>query len=334
MNAQDTISKNRISILPVPSFGYAPETGTYFGAVALFTFQKISDSLSRAGNAKIEFVYTLKKQIILETEWNMPINSGKHFTKGLIHYSKYPDRYFANNKSISDFEGYYFLSERFFAETSFLKKVNKHLYGGLSFKYVDYAVLKDSLPSNITIRNGNATVIGGGPALVFDSRDHLLTPTKGSYFWFNGGFFSSEFNYLKLIVDFRKYFSGRKGNTLSMRLFQEFCTSETPYFDLPRIGGDEITRGIYSGRFFDNNSTVLQLEYRYTVYRRWGFAVFGGGSTLYRRNMEVNKAELYGNAGTGLRFMIDRKGKTNLRLDYAVGSYNNSGFYVAFGESF
>lgn len=158
--------------------------------------------------------------------------------------------------------------------------MNRQLYGGISFKYVDYALLKDSPPLNVTIPNGNATVIGGGPTLVFDSRDHLLTPSKGSYFWFKRTIlFASEINYLKLIVDFRKYFSGSKGNTLSMRLLQEFCTTESPYFDLPRIGGDDITRGIYSGRFFDNNSSVLQLEYKYTVYRRWGIAVFGGGST-------------------------------------------------------
>lgn len=39
--AQDTISKNRIGILPVPSFGYSPETGTYFGAEHFLLFRKV-----------------------------------------------------------------------------------------------------------------------------------------------------------------------------------------------------------------------------------------------------------------------------------------------------
>ncbi|MBK9422686.1 MAG: hypothetical protein IPN54_00830 [Bacteroidetes bacterium] len=332
--AQDTISKNRIGILPVPSFGYSPETGTYFGAVALFTFQKNSDSISRAGNAKIEFVYTLKKQIILETEWNMPFDSGNYFTKGLIHFSKYPDRYFANEKGGSDFKGYYFLSERISAEASMLKRVRREFYGGLTFKFVDYSVLRDSFPLNIGIPDANATVIGGGPTVFFDSRDHLLTPSKGWYIWVNGGFYSSKNDYFKLTLDFRKYFSGKLGNTFSFRLLQEFNTSKSPFFDLPRIGGDEITRGIYSGRFFNDHSAILQMEYRFKVYRRWGVSVFGGGSTVYNRYSALNNLELFSNAGSGLRFMIDRKGKTNLRLDYAIGSYGSSGFYVAFGESF
>jgi hypothetical protein len=40
------------------------------------------------------------------------------------------------------------------------------------------------------------------------------------------------------------------------------------------------------------------------------------------------------NGGLGLRILVDKSENTNLRLDYAVGSGGQDGFYVAFGESF
>jgi hypothetical protein len=40
------------------------------------------------------------------------------------------------------------------------------------------------------------------------------------------------------------------------------------------------------------------------------------------------------NAGMGLRFLVDKQDRTNLRFDYAVGQDGNRGFYFSFGESF
>lgn len=32
--------------------------------------------------------------------------------------------------------------------------------------------------------------------------------------------------------------------------------------------------------------------------------------------------------------IIDKNERTNLRIDYAIGVQNQSGFYISFGESF
>lgn len=92
--AQDTLKQKKIKILPVPTFGYTPETRTYIGAVTLFTFDLYPDTTTRTSNAKFEVSYTWNKQLIIETGWNYFFKNEKYFTRGLLHYSKYPDQYY------------------------------------------------------------------------------------------------------------------------------------------------------------------------------------------------------------------------------------------------
>jgi hypothetical protein len=48
----------KVKVLPVPAFGYSPETKSYIGAVCLFNFNFYQDSFTRSSNAKIEFNYS------------------------------------------------------------------------------------------------------------------------------------------------------------------------------------------------------------------------------------------------------------------------------------
>ena len=65
VSAQDSIKAKKIKVLPVPAFGYSPETKTYLGAVCLFNLNLYDDTLTRSSNAKIEF-----KQKLKEINWD------------------------------------------------------------------------------------------------------------------------------------------------------------------------------------------------------------------------------------------------------------------------
>lgn len=91
---QENSSEHKISILPVPTFGYAPETKAYIGAVTLFTFKNLNDTLTRTSNAKVEFTYTWNKQTVFQSDWNYFTEEEKWFFRGLAHFSKYPDLYY------------------------------------------------------------------------------------------------------------------------------------------------------------------------------------------------------------------------------------------------
>lgn len=86
--AQDTDTSTKqppkIKVLPVPAFGHSPETSTYIGAVCLFTLDFYRDTLTRISNAKLEFNYTWRKQMIFEAGWNYFFREEKWYTQGTI----------------------------------------------------------------------------------------------------------------------------------------------------------------------------------------------------------------------------------------------------------
>jgi hypothetical protein len=88
------------------------------------------------------------------------------------------------------------------------------------------------------------------------------------------------------------------------------------------------------GRYRDKHIGLLQAETRLNVYRRWGLALFGGGAAVFPKFGALSRKSLKFNIGGGLRFMVDRRERINMRVDYALGSAGNQGFYIAFGESF
>lgn len=65
VTGQDSIKVKKLMILPVPAFGYSPETKTYLGAVTLFTINMYRDSATRTSNAKFEVNYTWNKPEVI-----------------------------------------------------------------------------------------------------------------------------------------------------------------------------------------------------------------------------------------------------------------------------
>ncbi len=328
----DSTQHKKVKILPVPAFGYSPETSTYVGAVSLLTIDLYNDSNTRTSNAKFEFNYTWRKQIIIETEWNYFFKKEAWFTKGRVHYSQFPDRYYGIGYRTQETEEHLYNSDRFIAELYILKGLNKQTFTGPSLKYIDY---RNVDPYN-SIKHPELTStssLGAGYTILKDSRDNILTPSKGIYCNIFLGYVFNQQQYVESIFDLRKYYSYKKV-TFSGRFYNELNFSDPPFYDYALLGGDKYVRGYYYGRFRDNNLSTIQIEARSIFVWRIGAAIFGGLSNVYNSFESFNLSYSKYNAGAGIRFVIDRKENINLRLDYAVGEDNSSGFYISFGESF
>lgn len=331
---QDSLKARKVKILPVPAFGYSPETRSYIGAVALFTFDLYKDSVTRISNAKVEFNYTQNKQLILETAWNYFFKQEKWFTKGQFHYSKFPDLYYGIGSQTPNSDKLVFNSNRIIMEAFVLKKIGAKLFTGLNAKYINYSNLNsDSSRVNFPELVGTST-FGLGYSLIKDTRNSLLTPTKGTYINCNTSYNFSNTNYLELMVDVRYYKTWKEKFTFSNRWVNDFNFGTPPFYDYAILGGDKFVRGYYYGRYRDNNLSSLQSEFRFPVVWRIGLSTFGGLSTIYSKTNGLKFSNVKTNYGIGLRFLVDKKDRTNLRLDYALGNDNNSGFYISFGESF
>lgn len=333
--SQDSVKVKKVTVLPVPAFGYSPETKTYVGAVCLFTFDLYKDSLTRKSNAKVEFNYTWNKQVIIESGWNFFSKEENYFTKGLIHYSKFPDFYYGIGSETPDSNKLAFSSKRFIFDVAVLKKIKAFLFTGFTLKYIEFGNVAPINSGNLfypeLVNNYN---LGVGYSILKDDRNSILSPTSGKYIYANVSYNFSRTNFLELFLDLRTYKTWKGKYTLAGRFVTDMNLNETPFYEQAFLGGDKFVRGYYYGRYRDRNLSTLQLEFRLPLFWRFGLASFGGLSNVYPSISKIDLSKTKFNAGLGLRFMVDNKDKTNLRIDYAIGNKHNSGFYISFGESF
>lgn len=324
----------RIKLLPVPSFGYAPETGTYIGAVCLFTLDFYKDSFTRVSNAKAEFNYTWKKQVIAEAGWNYFFKDEAWYTQGLLHYSKFPDLYFGIGENTGERSEIRYQSNRVIADVNFLRKIGNRVFAGPRMVYKSYSNIQYDTASVYYPELRDGGNMGLGYTLLKDTRNNLLNASKGVYFEWSNTFNFIDRRYMKLYLDMRGYRVLMKHITGAVRLYNEFSVGTPLFYDHALMGGDKLVRGYYYGRFRDNNLSTLQAEARIHLAGRFGITVFGGGTKVYGDFSRFSLNNVKPNYGAGLRFLIDRKSNINLRFDYAAGKGGQDGFYIAFGESF
>lgn len=184
-------------------------------------------------------------------------------------------------------------------------------------------------------------VTGLGASIEIDSRDNLVTPTRGLYLCYRPMFYPkflgnapSFFNSHEVIAD--SYFRAWKGSVIATDLRGKFNSSKAPWTMREMIASDGIRmRGYYMGAYMDNSQITAQVEVRQHIYRRFGMTVWGGGATLFSslkdfRNKEIKPEWVY-NWGIGLRFEF--KHNVNARIDYGFGK-NTAGLVFAIGEAF
>jgi len=338
VKAQDTLKVRKVKVLPVPAFGYAPETRYYVGAVSLFTMDFYNRPDTRKSTGKVEFNYTWNRQVILEGELNYFFREEKWFTSSSAHYSKYPDQYFGIGAATSDSNRVLFQSNRLKLDATLCRQIGNKLFLGGGARYVNYthiAALSEhaaAYPELVNSANAELKFL-----LFKDTRNNLLTPVHGEFYELISGInYTGNQLYLRIVGDARKYYSfgKNKSHVLAGRAFHTSVIGNAPFYDLAILGGDRIARGYFYGRFRDDHLSTLQVEYRTPYLWRLGLAGFGGVSVLYGPRTAFDGTNLKPNAGIGLRFLVDKTDRTNLRFDYAVGANGQSGFYVSFGESF
>lgn len=330
--AQEESKQAKVKVLPVPTFGHSPETSTYVGGVSLFTFNLYPDSTTRTSNGKIEFNYTWKKQIILEAAWDYFSEKERWFSKGRIHYSKFPDLYYGIGGQTSANDELLYNSNRLIIEANALKRVGKW-FTGPAFSFYRFWNISTDEPNTYT-ELVSSTKIGLGYSLLKDTRNKLLTPTSGHYIHAFVGYATAQTNYVEGLLDIRYYKPLGKRNIMALRWVNDFNFSTPPFYDYAFLGGNQFVRGYYFGRFRDQYLMSFQSEFRTTLFWRIGLAAFGGVSSIYNDFAIAERSNIKPNIGIGLRFLVDKTEGTNLRIDYAIGEDGNSGFYVAFGEAF
>ena len=338
---KDSINK-KIKTLVFPVIGRAPETSLVFGVAGVFVFKtKPSDTLLRSSTIPFGIIYSLKHQITVSNGVNIYFPGEKYIFRLENTFTKFPDRFWGlgYNTPNSNMEPYSF--SQLFINPQFLKKVYKNFFVGLCAEYQNVFYL-DHIEGglfdqqNIVGRDGSKSV-GLGLELSMDSRNNTFSPTKGYLIKlltvvFNKAF-SSGYNYTYTELDIRKYIRHHKSNVFAFQIAGTFTSGDVPFRNLAVLGGPNMMRGYYGGRYRDKNVFAFQIEERMHIWWRFGVVAFAGLGQVSENYTDWHLDKIKYSIGAGIRFAVLPNEKVNVRIDYGIG-YKSQSVYLTVTEAF
>jgi len=339
----DTIPNNpQKNFLAFPFVVRSLETDWGFGGIAARFFKTgKKDTMIRTSDVNLLALYTLKKQLIVVLSSTLFFPKENRIARFQASYSYYPDKFWGLGDHTAFEEGENFSQRQFFVNPQFLQRVHRKLYIGVSYEFqhtgpVDYIAHGLFDKENITGRHGGNTS-GIGPILSWDTRNSAYSPTKGvfaemQYCWFDR-FIGSQFNFTILSIDFRKFFTLSEKSVLAFQGIAGLSSGNTPFRKLEELGGSDMMRGYYAGRYTDKCLMAYQAEYRRLLFWRIGMVAFGSTGEVAPDPGHFGLDGFHYAYGGGLRFTLSKAEKLNLRVDYGVGRHSNA-FNVQLREAF
>ena len=347
-NAEEKTGKLHISA--APSVGYSTATGFVVLAAGNSGFY-LGEGKNQAISTVVTYLaYTTEHQIIFPIQSSIYTKDNKYNFIGDWRYLKYPQDTYGLGGETSLSNGYTVNYDYIRLHQFALREVRTHLYMGLGVqfdKHWNITEVNPPFPVTDFDRYGfttSSTSSGISAAILYDSRLNQINPEKGTYFNAvfrqNLTFLGSDQSWNSLIIDVRKYFPvGQKQNVLAFWSYNWLVLGgHAPYLDLPATGWDtynNMGRGYIQNRYKGNGLIGMEAEYRFGILRNGllGGVIFANAESVedFPNNKFTTVAPA---AGAGLRIKFNKFSKTNIALDYGIGTNGSHGFFVNLGEVF
>jgi len=332
------------SLSAYPFAYYTPETELAFGAGGIVTYYTSRFDLDlRPSKTSISGYYSTRGQYSFSQETEMYFDRNQRLITVPFSFGSLVDKYWGVGNRSADIEADDYDVRVIEGEVVFegATPLENFARDGLVYRasYRDVLDRKDNpnLTDDVTGVDGGFSS-GLGLVVVADSRDQIFWPTEGGFdrlnvVWYTR-FFGSEFRFSELDFDFRRYMSPREGQVFAAQLRVGMVFGEAPFYELPAIGGGEIMRGYYQGRFRDESLLAAQVEYRAELFWRLGAVAFAGvGDVFGSDQSDVSFDQLKYSVGGGLRLAFDPDQKINLRMDIGFGR-DSRALYFGLEEAF
>jgi outer membrane protein assembly factor BamA len=340
VSAQEADSSST-TFVPLPVVFFTPETRWGFGAFAFFSWRFEDESKdSRPSQFQLGTAYTLEDQILAYLPFQLWWKDEQYSVFGEVGWYRYNYFFFGiGNDQPEDFDELYGVEYPRVRLTA-MKEMLKNFYLGGRFILDDFTISdldpQGELASQQIIGNDGGLNVGLGVLFNFDNRDNYFDTHRGSYAEFtydrHGAYVGSDFQYSRFRLDVRHFFEISPKDHLATRFFSETIDGEAPFISQALLGGVRLMRGFYEGRYRDDNSAVIQAEYRRNLFWRIGAVAFGATGVVAPEYGQLSLGNLRYTYGAGLRFSIDPEDRINIRLDMGVGEEPN--FYLTIGEAF
>jgi hypothetical protein len=328
--------------VPVPIIYYTPETKLAFGLSAAYIY-RVDPELPGARPSTIGAIgiYTLNNQVIVSVGGEHFFDQDRQQLLGGVAYQKFPNDFFGlgNDTSADDPESY--TDEGAGVTVDYLRDLRPRLKigGGVSIatSSITEVAAGDMLDGDVIPGSRGGQVLGVGVLTRYDSRDNIGYPVTGGFYQLSwriyGDVLGADYVLNTTSLDLRRFFRLGERRVIGVRFRGVANGGTVPFQLMPALGGDQLLRGYFGGRFRERQLVALQSEYRSRVWKRLGLAVFGEIGQVARDLEQFGMDRFNYSYGVGLRFLLVPQERMNLRMDFGFGE-DQSGFYLGFGEVF
>lgn len=330
---------DQFTFLPAPSLSYKPETNWSLGMALIGNYSPENQPQDQASSFQLDLAYTLNRQLIADLDHHILVYSGIWLLEGSNSLYHYPEKYYSpGDDSRSESIEYWRLS----LDNQIFRYLKADWYAGVVYRFEQIKNLKYQTggvfdtEKPVGFQGGISQGLGVG--IVHDSRGNFLNPKKGgAYLKFSSlffqAFFGGDFEFERFDLDIRKYFGVGTHSIMAFQIAGTATTPGAPFKMQGLLGGSQIMRGYYRGRYWGLNSLAIQAEWRIPVYKFLGATGFMGTGNVANDLSDLFTQTPLMAYGFGLRILIDKKTQANLRLDFAFGK-NSQGMYFGYGEAF
>ena len=328
--------------LAFPFILRSPETSWGFGAIAAYFFKAMKNETNlRTSDINLLAIYTLREQTVIVLGSTIYFPGEKKIFRFQGSFSNYPDKSWGlGNDAPESAKEDYSLRQIFF-NPQFILKLYKKLYIGASLEFQevsDFSYIHGGIFNleNIKGRGGGLTT-GIGILFTWDTRNNAYSPGRGIFAEINLTNFTekigSDFNFSSYLFDIRKFMPAGKNRVLGIQGFMKVNNGPAPFRYLAMLGGTEIMRGLYKGRYTDQDLIAFQSELRQYLFWKFGVVAFAAAGQVSNQVNNFALNDFHYAYGLGLRLYMHEKEKLNLRVDFGF-SNKSRGVYVILKEAF
>ncbi len=344
-NSFNNKAEKLFKILPFPMVTYATETGTVIGLVKYNLVRLVkSDTISSPSSFSELITISTKNQFKLVLGTKQYYLQNKLILQSEVQYVDYPDIILGVGNDVSRDDVEQIQTQRVvFNNGGFVSFDEKqHFYFGAIFNYTNYLSISFE-DSSYFLKNKYTGYTGGissgiGLGLIFDNRDHRYNATKGTYIASNiisfDGLMGSYYNYYSYELDIRKYWNPWYTHVIAAQIYTKGNVGPVPFYSLSQMGGTERMRGYYYGAIRDKLILDAQVEYRMHIWNIFGMVAFASAGRVADNWSQMDLDDLWYGGGVGLRVLVDRTNKANLRIDFGYGQKGAKTLMLGFTEAF
>jgi hypothetical protein len=214
------------------------------------------------------------------------------------------------------------------------RRLGGHWYGGILARLVDAnQSLEISEPKSNFDTGSDVRSMGLGVNFEYDSRDMPLNSYSGRHFkldaLFNDEAIGSNSTYQSYSAAYRSYRKLTDSVVLAWEIQGCQRGGTAPLWDACTVK----LRGFSATDYLGKVSGSGQVEARWQPGKRWGLVGFAGAGYIGSSFNGIREHEAIPSYGAGIRFMVLKAKRVNLRLDYARSTDSNA-IHISVGEAF